>query len=588
MAALIGKKRSASPPDGGEPPAKKAALGPPAEPAGGPAEKPAEKPTGEPPGAPRRKWYFTKLEDIPQSIRAKKIAKFSVEVIYKGDNADDHPLNHSITRLTFQHKQAHDTGHLAAGTMGILVDLHVNPMDLRGPGAGGDLLVRTFSKGKAGRKEYKTVKDFLQVIPGNDMIPCGFNTDEWAVGCKDFTSQYIYRLNEAKVLDIPAAAAHDIYDRFNYNYAPGEEDGHVSFKLDVGHAIFNPIYYEKYLEIPDIDYVGRLDESNTAIVDVTEAASVFETSSTIVSITAISTQPVTVIATQDQTTILMETVTAVIPADVTSTATAESTATATVTITQDSTVDMTDLSTSFTTLTETISDTTEVTVSSTVTRTVDIMATATSDTTSTSTETTTVDVIIIVTTTSTSAITQTVDLLVTVRTTVDVTATVTNTILPTDVVDVTVTGTVSVTSTTTLTFTATAAAATCSVNLIQNPDFSDGSLTLWQLRLLGSVVWPSTTNTATAGQTVTTVAGETYTFSYYYYLAGGNSASTLTCTFNNDDDSSFPIPIGSATKGSWTLFSCSVLASSTSTEFACKLSTTAVTIVLISDFSLEW
>ncbi|KAJ5671686.1 hypothetical protein N7507_000813 [Penicillium longicatenatum] len=203
-AALVpGKKRTASPPEGGGPPAKKAALGPPA---GPPPEEP-----------PRRRWEPTKIEDIPPSIRAKNVAKLSVE-----------------------HQQAQDTAYLAAGTTGLLIAFDMKGKALEGgSGWNGFLLLKTFSyegmhkqaihgydipikaarKGKGSRKQGKTVKDFLEVLLGNNFLPCGFNMDTHVVGCKDFISQCVYRLAEAKVLNIPADAAEDIYDRFNWNYA---------------------------------------------------------------------------------------------------------------------------------------------------------------------------------------------------------------------------------------------------------------------------------------------------------------------------------------------------------------------------------
>lgn len=187
MTALVGKKRSASPPEGGGPPAKKVALEP-----------------------PKREWYFTKMEDIPQSIRAKNVARFSIEVIYKGEDAnnEERPTNHTITRLTFQHKQELDTAYLAAGTMGLTIDLHIDVTDpVVGIRNAGDVLVKTFTydgvhvravhaydvpikasrRGKGGRKSGKTVKDFLEVISVNNLVPCGFNMETEVVGCKDFT-----------------------------------------------------------------------------------------------------------------------------------------------------------------------------------------------------------------------------------------------------------------------------------------------------------------------------------------------------------------------------------------------------------------
>ena len=209
MTAILGKRRSASPPEGGEPPAKKIALG---SPAGSFSEPSSDSSSGYPPGPPpggppRRKWEFTKIDDIPQSIRAKNVAKFSVEVLYKGENDQEEPVNHTVARLTFQHKQGHDTAYMVAGTAGLLIDLQVDvTMVGKTLGVLGDLTIKTFTydgihsravygydvplkaarRGRGGRKQGKTVKDFLEVISGNNLVSCGFNHDTHMVGCKDF------------------------------------------------------------------------------------------------------------------------------------------------------------------------------------------------------------------------------------------------------------------------------------------------------------------------------------------------------------------------------------------------------------------
>lgn len=66
------------------------------------------------------------------------------------------------------------------------------------------------------------------------------------------------------MLDIPADAAHDYYDRFNYNHTlpyqderDENDDDYSAYKTNVGRAIWNPIYYENHVDIPGIVYEGR-------------------------------------------------------------------------------------------------------------------------------------------------------------------------------------------------------------------------------------------------------------------------------------------------------------------------------------------
>ncbi|KAJ5650749.1 uncharacterized protein N7484_004472 [Penicillium longicatenatum] len=266
-AALVpGKKRTASPPEGGGLPAKKAALGPPA---GPPPEEP-----------PRTRWEPTKIEDIPQSIRAKNVAKLSVEVIYKGENLGDSgdttPSNHTVMKLTFQHQQAQDTAYLAAGTRGLLIAFDMKGKALEGgSGWNGFLLLKTFSyegmhkqaihgydipikaarKGKGSRKQGKTVKDFLEVLLARNV---------YIVWLRPRFS--IFRL----------MLAEDIYDRFSWNYAWKEpvakeggkgkeeeeerQDEVLKINMGVGYAVWNRVYYGKHVKIPHINYVGRLSE----------------------------------------------------------------------------------------------------------------------------------------------------------------------------------------------------------------------------------------------------------------------------------------------------------------------------------------
>lgn len=183
----MSKKRSASPPaTGTQPPPKKVS------------------------GSRSKEYMFKTLQDIPASLRNKKIASCIVEFLDLDQrplaasqlNEDGMRTNSCILKLLFQRKSLSDTNHAPAGTVGLVMDLQYDG----GWGArcsDGDLSIKTISydglhryarksgnlpvylRGK--HRSNPTLKDFLEVLDNNSLIPCGFNTENTTVaGCRDF------------------------------------------------------------------------------------------------------------------------------------------------------------------------------------------------------------------------------------------------------------------------------------------------------------------------------------------------------------------------------------------------------------------
>ncbi|KAJ5627878.1 hypothetical protein N7490_010106 [Penicillium lividum] len=308
---MVSVKRSASPPlEGDQPPAKKSAtesaakpaaeLAPiPAAPPASPIVPPAPVPAGGGGGVPgaelaagvaaavaaaaaaagpaaggpaRGPWVFRTMNDVPLAIRAKNVIRYSVEFLYLGKHADGNLENHTIVRLIFQHEQTKDATNARAETKGIVIDLQVDPAvgSAEGPGVNGKLKIKPFRfegrhnlaqydfnipirAGRTKATKFRKVKDFFQVIHDNDMIPVGFNTDKNTVGCKDFNTQLIHRLIQAKILNVPDEDAGECYENFLWNYGLGDE----KVPNKIGYAIFNPTYYENHFEIPELVYTGE-------------------------------------------------------------------------------------------------------------------------------------------------------------------------------------------------------------------------------------------------------------------------------------------------------------------------------------------
>ncbi|KAJ5752994.1 hypothetical protein N7520_009911 [Penicillium odoratum] len=271
---MVSVKRSASSPlEGDQPPAKKSATesatkpaaelapflaAPPATPVVPPAALPtagipgaelvaavaaavAAAAAGPAAGGPAcGPWVFKTMNDVPLAIRAKHIIRYSVKFLYLGMAADGILQNHTIVRLTFQHEQTKDTTNARAETKGYEGRHNSAQYDF-------DIPIKA---GRTKATKLEKVKDFLQVIHDNETIPVGFNTDEHTVGCKDFNTQLIHRLIQAKILDVPDEDAGEYYENVLWNYGLGD----LKAPNKIGYAIFNPTYYENHFEIPELAY----------------------------------------------------------------------------------------------------------------------------------------------------------------------------------------------------------------------------------------------------------------------------------------------------------------------------------------------
>lgn len=148
------------------------------------------------------KYDLKSMTDIPVSLRAKKVEKFVVEFIDldrlypEGATAEPDGIrtNHCIARLVFKHKQDSTTGLMInldyIGT-GVLRcgngRLRIGTANYDGPHQAAAKTKEIPVRKGRGKNKDKTVKDFLQVLFRDDLIPCAFNTEQTNVaGCKDF------------------------------------------------------------------------------------------------------------------------------------------------------------------------------------------------------------------------------------------------------------------------------------------------------------------------------------------------------------------------------------------------------------------
>lgn len=145
------------------------------------------------------------MGDIPAPIRAKKVQRCFVEfrdidhAAVKPDALDGIPdekrSNHCVMRLEFKHAQG--------SARGVVIDLafsgnsrlkssdaklYVRKATWDGPHATTmKSLEIPIRKGRGRNNRDKMIKDFLQVIVDEDLIPCSYNTEtEKANGCRDF------------------------------------------------------------------------------------------------------------------------------------------------------------------------------------------------------------------------------------------------------------------------------------------------------------------------------------------------------------------------------------------------------------------
>ncbi|CAG8254521.1 unnamed protein product [Penicillium salamii] len=160
--------------------------------------------------------------------------------------------NHAILRVVFKHPQLEASPRAPANTLGLVINLEINGR-IAAPSVPGDVVVRTHAhvgthlravrsipipvRGK------KRVRHFLAVIRTAHLLPCFFDyIHPDAVGCRDFTSQFIYHLDQQKVLKLPANAANTVYDAFNYRYsATGIAHPHQAPRALFGHHRFEHV-----------------------------------------------------------------------------------------------------------------------------------------------------------------------------------------------------------------------------------------------------------------------------------------------------------------------------------------------------------
>ncbi|KAJ5936708.1 hypothetical protein N7466_003158 [Penicillium verhagenii] len=222
---------------------------------------------------PSQSFYFKQTSDVPESLLQQEICKYIIEFLdtelqesYQLD-ANGKRSNHAVAKLFFKHPLKEDTRDAPANTLGLMIDLSVRNI-------GGvwfkryvvsDLEIKTFTHA-AHRLAVKTVEvplnaaypdmkanDFLQVLIDKQMLPCGFNTDGDAVGCRDFVSQLTFRLNEKGLLNITADNRQQIFGAFNANYGPEKDEARYA---KTPYAAWNSAYTDRHHEIQEIEYRG--------------------------------------------------------------------------------------------------------------------------------------------------------------------------------------------------------------------------------------------------------------------------------------------------------------------------------------------
>ncbi|OQE24425.1 hypothetical protein PENSTE_c007G09776 [Penicillium steckii] len=173
--------------------------------------------------------------------------------------------NHCIARLIFKHPQQTQTDHAPQGATGLTIDiqnnfaaatravpadLEIRPITYNGPHR---LAIKTTIipiRPGIGKQRNRTVKDFLEIFESEKIIPTGFrNANGYLVGCRDVMSQYVFQLEESRLLN----AAAENYTDFNNNYGPTAADVRAHA---VEHACFNDTYHYHYQQIPNINYTG--------------------------------------------------------------------------------------------------------------------------------------------------------------------------------------------------------------------------------------------------------------------------------------------------------------------------------------------
>ncbi|KAJ5727808.1 hypothetical protein N7493_005628 [Penicillium malachiteum] len=208
---------------------------------------------------------YSSIRDLSDELRAMLVTKFFVEILdleIDLDKPTTSRLNHSISRLVFEKEIPADSDFFPCAKQ-VYIDLEFDG----GYGAktsDGYFYVKPYSNTNPSPRSVKhieipvanqrTVEDFFAVIDKHHMVPCGFNTETWeAKGCKDFTSQFVYRLIQEHVLDVSPDEQYELFENFNTNYGPRDE----SRPGTVAYAAFNGLYHQHHIEINGIEYSGN-------------------------------------------------------------------------------------------------------------------------------------------------------------------------------------------------------------------------------------------------------------------------------------------------------------------------------------------
>ncbi|KAJ5787508.1 hypothetical protein N7457_002498 [Penicillium paradoxum] len=205
-----------------------------------------------------------KKTTIPLELGSKNVSKFSLEIIDVGevdvcDPEDPNRNNHCIFRLTFAEATPEATPHAPIKTRGLVLDVvpdeqkettttcefHMKTFQYEGPHRDALEVIDLPIRGK------KTARDFVRVLRNSGMIPCEFIWSELFLdGYRDFASQFIYHLNDKKVLELPEDAATTIFGQFNLRLNDGVEDT----PAPVTYAVFTKDY--EHVSIEGIEYKG--------------------------------------------------------------------------------------------------------------------------------------------------------------------------------------------------------------------------------------------------------------------------------------------------------------------------------------------
>ncbi|KAJ6013652.1 hypothetical protein N7540_008243 [Penicillium herquei] len=208
---------------------------------------------------------YESIQSLPDELRATTVSQFFVNILdleLEPFDPEKPRSNHFISRLVFEKQIPEDSG-IFPGAKQVCIDLMFDG-GYACKTSDGYLNVKPYSNTNPSSRSVKqieipitagaNVEDFFAVLDKHHMIPCGFNTENWqAKGCRDFTSQFVYRLIQENVLNIPDDEQYELFESFNPSYGPGGQ----SRERTVAYAAFNGEYHEHHVEINGIQYGGN-------------------------------------------------------------------------------------------------------------------------------------------------------------------------------------------------------------------------------------------------------------------------------------------------------------------------------------------